>query len=67
MVSLREQEGRAYRGPATAPSPADRDRTGLLRSAGDVMATRSVWLQSQVDKQIMSLLSRGPHDHEMID
>ena len=38
MVSLREQEGRAYRGPATAPSPADRDRTGLLRSAGDVMA-----------------------------
>jgi hypothetical protein len=24
-------------------------------------------VQSQVDKQIMSLLSRGPHDHEMID
>ena len=28
--------------------------------------TRSVWRQSQVDKQIMSLLSRGPNDHEMI-
>jgi hypothetical protein len=38
MTLLREQEGRAHRGPATAPSPADRDWTGLLRSAGDVIA-----------------------------
>jgi hypothetical protein len=67
MVLLREQEGRADRGPATTPSPVGRDRAGLLQSAGDVMAYSSVWPASQVDKQIMSVLSRVSNDHEMTD